>query len=122
DKLVHGDAFRLKQVVINLMSNAIKYTDKGFVNVSSMLTEKDNRVWLNVEVKDSGPGIAKSQQAKLFTRYYQTDSKKQGSGLGLYLCRQLVELQGGEIKLESEEGQGCTIRFAIPYEVEEVLI
>lgn len=119
DKLVHGDAFRLKQVVINLMSNAIKYTDKGFVNVSSMLTEKDNRVWLNVEVKDSGPGIAKSQQAKLFTRYYQTDTKKQGSGLGLYLCRQLVELQGGEIKLESEEGQGCTIRFAIPYEVEE---
>lgn len=115
DKLVRGDAFRLKQVLINLLGNAIKYTDKGYVNVSSELTEKDNHVWLNVEVKDSGPGIPKNQQAMLFTRYYQTDTKKHGSGLGLYLCRQLVELQGGNIKLESEEGKGCTVRFSIPY-------
>jgi signal transduction histidine kinase len=124
DQFVLGDAFRLKQILINLLSNAIKYTDKGYVNVSSELTEKDNQVWLNVEVKDSGQGIPKSQQAKLFTRYYQTDAQKHGSGLGLYLCRQLVELQGGNIKLESEEGQGCTICFSIPYELveEDVLV
>jgi len=119
DKFVRGDAFRLKQVLINLLGNAIKYTDKGYVNVSSNLTEKDNHIWLKVEVKDSGPGIPKNQQAMLFTRYYQTDNKKHGSGLGLYLCRQLVELQGGDISLESEEGKGCTVRFAIPYEPAE---
>lgn len=122
DLLVQGDAFRLKQVLINLLSNAIKYTDKGYVDVSSDLTERANQIWLTIEVKDSGQGIPKSQQAMLFTRYYQTNTKKQGSGLGLYLCRQLVELQGGNISLESEEGKGCTIRFSIPYEVATVLI
>jgi signal transduction histidine kinase len=119
---VTGDGFRLKQVLINLLSNAIKYTDKGHVDLTGDLTERDDKLWLNVKVKDTGVGIAKNRQARLFTQYYQAGSQKSGTGLGLYLCRQLILLQGGEISLESEAGQGCTVCFSIPYNNKQVIV
>ncbi|WP_167459394.1 sensor histidine kinase [Pedobacter jejuensis] len=115
DQKVNGDSLRLKQILINLLSNAIKYTDKGHVTLSAKLDEQLNNFLLTVTVKDTGSGIPKNKQAKLFSPYYQAGGQKPGTGLGLYLCRQLVKLQGGTIDLESEEGQGCTVRFTIPY-------
>lgn len=109
---VTGDSFRLKQVMLNLLSNAIKYTEAGVVSVNSSLSQ-DLR--LTVIVGDTGSGIAKNQQAKLFTPYYQAEGHKPGTGLGLYLCREIIRKQGGEIKLESEPGKGTTIIFSLPY-------
>lgn len=113
---VDGDSLRLKQVLINLLSNAIKYTDKGHVDLSAELEENGDDLLLKVTVKDTGTGIPKSKQAKLFSPYYQAGGHRPGTGLGLYLCRQLIKLQRGEIALESEEGQGCSVRFSIPYQ------
>ncbi|KQM73042.1 hypothetical protein ASE74_21275 [Pedobacter sp. Leaf216] len=112
---VNGDDLRLKQVLINLLSNAIKYTDKGYVHLSAQLEKKEKAYLLTVIVRDTGSGIRKDKQAELFSPYYQAGGQKPGTGLGLYLCRQLINLQGGTIALESEEGQGCTVRFSIPY-------
>ncbi|RZK73082.1 MAG: ATP-binding protein, partial [Pedobacter sp.] len=113
NKIVQGNSIQLKQVVNNLLSNAIKYTDIGEVVVSAKL---DQHI-LTVSVRDSGSGIPRNQQSKLFSAYYQPVGSKAGTGLGLYLCRQLVQLQGGTISLESDEGKGCTVTFSIPYDV-----
>lgn len=115
---VMGDIFKLKQIMVNLLSNAIKYTDEGGVTVSAVLhTPPEQNAMLEVSISDTGIGIAKEQQAGLFTRYYQAggSNTKPGTGLGLYLCKQLVALQGGTIRVESETGKGCVIRFTIPY-------
>jgi signal transduction histidine kinase len=116
--IVNGDAFKLKQIMVNLLSNAIKYTDEGGVTVSAVMTTHTNQnAVLDVSIIDTGIGIPKDQQANLFTRYYQTGGSqtKPGTGLGLYLCRQLVNLQGGTITVDSDTGKGCIIRFTIPY-------
>ncbi|MES2276128.1 MAG: HAMP domain-containing sensor histidine kinase [Bacteroidota bacterium] len=121
DSSVTGDTFKLKQVMVNLLSNAIKYTDEGSVTVSAVLNSIDHqRAILEVGIRDTGVGIPKEQHAGLFTRYYQAGGNqlKPGTGLGLYLCRQLVDLQGGAISVESETGKGCLIRFTIPYQNE----
>jgi signal transduction histidine kinase len=120
--MVTGDTFKLKQIMVNLLSNAIKYTDKGSVKVIAALgaVADEHRSILDVCIEDTGIGIPKEQQASLFTRYYQAYGMQQkaGTGLGLYLCKQLVELQGGTISVESETGKGCLIRFTIPYSVD----
>jgi len=115
---VVGDTFKLKQIMVNLLSNAIKYTDEGGVTVSAILhIRPEQNAELEVSIRDTGIGIPKEQQAGLFTRYYQAggSNTKPGTGLGLYLCKQLVGLQGGTISVESETGKGCLIRFTIPY-------
>lgn len=113
EQQVMGDALRLKQIVINLVGNAIKFTKAGSVTITGDLQHQV----LTVRVKDTGPGISEAEQAKLFTRYYQGGKQghKPGTGLGLYLCRQLVELQGGNISLQSRPREGCTVSFSIPY-------
>ncbi|MDR3695647.1 HAMP domain-containing sensor histidine kinase [Mucilaginibacter sp.] len=115
---VIGDTFKLKQIMVNLLSNAIKYTDEGGVTVSAILhIRPEQNAALEVSIRDTGIGIPKEQQAGLFTRYYQGGGSdaKPGTGLGLYLCKQLVGLQGGTISVESDTGKGCLIRFTIPY-------
>lgn len=113
DQQVMGDALRLKQIVINLVGNAIKFTKTGSIAVSGTLAENI----LRVSVRDTGIGIAEAEQDKLFKRYYQggKNSHKPGTGLGLYLCRHLVEMQGGSISLKSKIGEGSTVEFNIPY-------
>lgn len=116
--IVNGDTFKLKQVMVNLLSNAIKYTDAGGVTVAAVVTTQPNQnVVLEVSITDTGIGIPKDQQANLFTRYYQAGGSqtKPGTGLGLYLCKQLVNLQGGTITVDSDTGKGCVISFTIPY-------
>lgn len=117
--LVKGDAFRLKQVMVNLLSNAIKYTDSGSVTVKALILPiNEQTLELDVTVTDTGVGIPKEYQAKLFTRYYQANhaNKKPGTGLGLFICQRLIQLQGGSISVESDAGKGCQMRFRIPYQ------
>lgn len=114
DTIVLGDGFRLEQVMVNLLSNAIKYTEKGTVTINAKL-DADNK--LHVDVSDTGMGISQEQQASLFSKYYQTSSSKGkiGTGLGLYICKNLIELQSGEISVKSTAGVGTTFSFFIPY-------
>jgi signal transduction histidine kinase len=121
DTIVEGDSFRLKQVLLNLLSNAIKYTDQGSVSVTAELVEYGPGYQLNVVVSDTGSGIPANRQAQLFTPYYQAGGQKPGTGLGLYLCHELIQGQSGEISLESEVNQGTVISFWIPYKISENL-
>ena len=117
DAEVSGDSFRLKQVLINLLSNAVKYTDKGSVTVEAALTTENGQALLQVSVTDTGTGIPPEQQERLFTKYYQADNSvnKPGTGLGLYICAQLIKLQNGSIRVKSEPGKGSVFSFTIPY-------
>jgi len=109
-----GDARRLKQVLLNLVGNAIKFTDHGGVEIRA--AQKGER--FDISVVDSGPGIAPADQAKIFEEFQQVDNtstrKKGGTGLGLSISRKIVELHGGRITVESEVGRGSTFTISIP--------
>jgi signal transduction histidine kinase/CheY-like chemotaxis protein len=114
---LQGDALRLGQILINLVGNAIKFTNKGEIEVTVSLRENlpDRRVRLEFSVRDTGIGIPLAQQEKLFTPFTQADSTITrlfgGTGLGLAICRQLVELMDGKISLESTPEKGSTFHF-----------
>lgn len=112
-----GDSFRLKQIMVNLLSNAIKYTQTGSIQVKAFLTDEVEGSKLHIDIIDTGAGISAEQQVNLFSKYYQTSSSRGsvGTGLGLYICKQFVELQGGKISLKSAAGAGSTFSFFIPY-------
>jgi signal transduction histidine kinase/CheY-like chemotaxis protein len=114
---VIGDPTRLRQVLINLVNNAIKFTHEGGVTVRAYATPRGGGVALTVEVVDTGIGVAPAQQERLFQPFIQADSsttrKYGGTGLGLTICRQLVQLMGGSIDLESAPGEGTTFRFTV---------
>ncbi|AZQ11907.1 PAS domain S-box protein [Shewanella khirikhana] len=119
---LEGDALRLGQVLINLMNNAIKFTERGEVMLSiSELARDGDEVQLKFAVRDSGIGLTSEQQAKLFKSFSQADTsttrKYGGTGLGLAICKQLVELMGGEIGVESQFGNGSTFFFTITAKV-----
>lgn len=108
-----GDEFRLEQVLINLLSNALKFSPAGS---QIMVASKKIENCVEFSVKDSGSGIAPEFQSQIFERYKQLDTgaKRQGSGLGLFICKSIVEAHGGKIGLESEVGKGSTFSFRIP--------
>lgn len=112
--LVESDELRFKQVVVNLLGNAVKFTPPGgSVRVRARLAQGD----LVVTVSDSGIGIAPEDQERIFESFQQgrrTTSKEEGTGLGLTLCRRIVELFGGEITVSSEVGRGSTFEVSIP--------
>lgn len=116
--ILSGDSFRLKQIMVNLLSNAIKYTNTGSITVNAKLSNEARQNKLEISIKDTGMGISAEQQTNLFSKYYQTNSAKgkAGTGLGLYICKQMVELQKGEISVESKAGEGSTFKFYIPYQ------
>lgn len=113
-----GDELRLKQILFNLISNAIKYTRIGSITVKATLLPVKGNYVLHVDVTDTGEGISPEQQANLFSKYHQTNSArgKIGTGLGLYLCKMLIETQEGKISVTSEIDKGSTFSFYIPYE------
>ncbi|MCP4696544.1 MAG: PAS domain S-box protein [Gammaproteobacteria bacterium] len=116
-----GDPLRLKQILINLLNNAIKFTDKGKVEISVVLrTQGENSVELEFAVRDSGIGISAEQQRKLFHSFSQVDAsttrKYGGTGLGLAISKQLAELMGGGMEVESEPGRGSVFRFSARFE------
>ncbi|HDH91550.1 MAG TPA: HAMP domain-containing histidine kinase [Candidatus Aenigmarchaeota archaeon] len=111
---IFTDGERVKQVLINLIDNAIKYTPKGEIRVKAV---KRNG-FIRFEVKDTGIGIPKTFHEKIFTPFFQIDSpltrKAKGSGLGLSICKIIVEKLGGKIWFKSEEGKGTTFYFTLP--------
>jgi signal transduction histidine kinase len=115
----YGDARRLSQVLLNLVGNAVKFTDAGEVAIGA--AAEDGHFVLTV--RDTGPGIAAADHAKIFDEFQQVDSsntrKKGGTGLGLAISKRMVEMQGGSISVASELGQGATFRVTLPVRVEE---
>jgi PAS domain S-box-containing protein len=115
---VKGDPVRLRQILTNLLGNAIKFTDKGEVSLRiSVVEEEDNLFLLRFEVRDTGIGIAQKAQSRIFDSFSQADSsttrKYGGTGLGLVISSRLVEMMGGEMGLKSEPGQGSTFWFTV---------
>jgi signal transduction histidine kinase len=114
---VCGDAGRLRQILINLLTNAVKYTEEGRVTLTVSATPPGpSRTEVRFAVSDTGMGIAESDQAHLFDAFVQVDSttKYEGVGLGLSISARLAELMGGEITLRSEPGAGSTFELALP--------
>jgi GAF domain-containing protein len=113
-----GDGRRLTQVLINLVGNAIKFTDAGEVAIKA----EANNGSFYVSVRDTGPGISAADQAKLFQEFQQADNaitrKKGGTGLGLAISKRIIEMHGGKIGVESQPGQGSTFAFTLPVIVE----
>ncbi len=115
-----GDSLRVNQVLINLIGNAVKFTEKGFIQLDVKPTDiYDHQVTIQFCIKDSGIGISEEKQKQLFMPFEQGDKtttkKYGGSGLGLMISKQLVEIMGGGIFLESKEGMGATFCFTIPF-------
>jgi signal transduction histidine kinase/DNA-binding NarL/FixJ family response regulator len=121
---VRGDPLRFRQVVTNLLGNAIKFTTNGTITLSIRALgsrTQDARIWLQVRVHDTGIGIATDVLPRLFQRFSQADASTSrsygGSGLGLVICKNLVELMGGGIQAESTLGSGSTFWFDLPFHV-----
>ncbi|MGB8631699.1 MAG: GAF domain-containing protein [Xanthobacteraceae bacterium] len=114
----HGDGRRLTQVLINLVGNAIKFTDAGEVVIKAEANDGS----FHLSVRDTGPGISAADQTKLFREFQQADNaitrKKGGTGLGLAISKRIVEMHGGKIWVESQPGQGSTFAFTLPVIVE----
>ncbi len=119
--LAHGDARRVSQVLLNLVGNAIKFTDEGEVEIRA----RSDRGQFVLTVRDTGPGIADADQDRIFGEFQQIDNtntrKKGGTGLGLAISKRMVEMQGGTISVNSGLGKGSTFRVVLPVHVDEVL-
>jgi len=118
--VILADQIRLNQIITNLASNAIKFTDKGFIKIGlDLISTKDNKATITFSVEDSGIGISKDKQELIFDRFKQaeeaTTRKYGGSGLGLAISKKLVELQGGNITLESDVNKGSKFSFSLTF-------
>ena len=113
-----GDGQRIAQVLLNLVGNAIKFTEDGEVRVD---VTTSNGTFL-VSVSDTGPGLSEADQLKIFEEFNQADNsnirKKGGTGLGLSIAKRITEMHGGQIWVESSPGKGSTFRFTVPVRVE----
>jgi len=115
-----GDPVRLRQAILNLLGNGVKFTETGAVGLQVRAAPERPAGWVRFEISDTGPGIAPDVQTRLFRPFSQADRSTTrrfgGTGLGLAISRQLVELMGGEISLQSEVGRGSTFYFDLPLE------
>lgn len=116
-----GDEVRIRQVILNLITNAVKFTEKGVILLKVSQSRQDYGINLNVAVEDTGIGISEENLEKLFSSFQQVDTRKnrsiEGTGLGLAICKRLVTQMGGFINVTSEYGKGSTFRFVIPLKV-----
>jgi signal transduction histidine kinase/DNA-binding response OmpR family regulator len=114
-----GDEIRLRQIMLNLLSNAAKYTDKGHVSLNITMQKRESaQVWLKIAVSDTGKGMKTEDVEKLFGDFVQVDTRKnrgiEGTGLGLAITKKLCEAMGGNISVESEYGKGSAFTVIIP--------
>jgi signal transduction histidine kinase len=107
---IKGDRLELRRVLTNLISNAIKFTDKGFVQVN---LQQENKQIL-IQVQDTGMGIPPEEQKTIFERYHQGKHRRSGKGLGLYLCQQIIDAHYGKITFQSQLGKGTTFSLSLP--------
>jgi adenylate cyclase len=118
--MIRADPTRLRQVLLNLLSNACKFTTSGEVRVTAARIIDGGRAWLQVDVADSGIGISPEQMGKLFQEFTQADSTTfrqfGGTGLGLSISRRLCRMMGGDITVVSEPGRGATFTVRLPAE------
>jgi signal transduction histidine kinase/CheY-like chemotaxis protein len=119
--LVQADPNRIGQVLSNLLDNALKFTSHGAISISGRRDEDDE--FVRIAVADTGCGISEDSLPKIFDRLYQSpntlESSRRGLGLGLHICKHLVELHGGRIWAESKEGRGATVFFTLPVKMQE---
>jgi signal transduction histidine kinase len=119
--IAHGDARRVSQVLLNLVGNAVKFTDAGVIEIGAA-AEGGQFV---LTVRDTGPGIAEADQERIFGEFQQIEKtnmrKKGGTGLGLAISKRMVEMQGGMISVDSILGAGSTFRVVLPLRVEQAL-
>jgi len=117
-EVIYGDEIRMRQVITNILGNAIKYTHQGFVELRIEAAVRNGGNWLAVRVKDSGIGIKKEDYNKIFSNFQQVDQEKnryiQGTGLGLPITQKLAQLMGGAIEFESEYGKGSVFTIYLP--------
>ena len=121
-RAVRGDVTRLRQILVNLLGNAVKFTERGGITLSVECTERsDGRVNIVFAVRDTGIGMTPEAMSRIFMPFTQADTSTTrrfgGSGLGLSIVRQLVELMGGEVSVSSELGEGSEFRVALPMAV-----
>ncbi len=119
---LYGDNVRIHQILLNLITNAVKFTQSGEVHLEFTCEREDNEnVILKASISDTGIGIKESDFRKLFNSFQQVDSKRnrniEGTGLGLVICKQLLELMGGRIFVKSEYGHGSTFSFEVPQKI-----
>ena len=114
-----GDEQRISQVILNLVGNAIKFTNEGEIKAEANVADQT----FLVSISDSGPGLAEADQKKIFEEFHQVDSsstrKKGGTGLGLTISKKIVDMHGGRIWVDSTLGKGSTFRFTLPVRVEK---
>ena len=120
--VVLGDPYRLSQVMNNLITNAIKFTEAGAVTIETKLVQKtNNEVWIAFSVRDTGIGITESQMGLIFEPFMQAHvaitRTHGGTGLGLSICRELITMMGGELKVESVSGKGSSFSFELPFAI-----
>lgn len=115
---LYGDDKRVREIITNILNNAVKYTEEGFVNLNISGKSQDKLVTLNIVVEDSGQGIKKEDLEKIFSGFSQVNTKKnkniEGTGLGLSITKRLVELMNGSISVDSEFGKGSTFTVVLP--------
>jgi PAS domain S-box-containing protein len=121
-KILVGDPIRVRQILINLIGNAIKFTDNGYVSVRCFVKQVlANRQWITLEVEDTGIGMDESFVENIFTKFTQEDSSMKrnygGAGLGLNITKQLTELMKGVITVESKKGRGSKFTVSIPFKI-----
>ena len=124
-ELLHGDALRLKQILLNLLGNAIKFTENGTITISvKVACSQDKTCTIRLEVSDTGIGMTSETVARIFNTFEQADNSTTrcfgGSGLGLSICRRLAELMGGTIRAESTPGKGSTFIVELPFAISEL--
>ncbi len=119
---IHGDMTKLRQNLFNLLSNACKFTHEGEVTLEIARRQNQGREWIFFRIRDSGIGMTPEQMGRLFQAFSQADQattrKYGGTGLGLVITRRFCQMMGGDIKVESEPGQGSTFTFWIPAQIE----
>jgi signal transduction histidine kinase/CheY-like chemotaxis protein len=119
--VVHADATKLRQILLNLLSNASKFTEAGKVTMKGTRASVDGEDWIQIDISDTGIGMTAEQMGRLFQAFTQADpstsSKYGGTGLGLAICRQFARIMGGEVTVSSVHGQGSTFTFRMPARV-----
>lgn len=115
---IKGDRLEIRRVITNLISNAIKFTDHGWIAVRLTRINQENCSMISLEVEDTGIGISPENQSAIFERFRQENHKRSGHGLGLYLCYQIVEAHQGRLEVNSEIGEGSLFTIRLPETIE----